>query len=157
MKQAEKHFRGNATRLFRLIQEGVAEGADEVVERVASQTPVDSGSLRANWQVARKDSEVKEFVDGKRSYPNLVATLTQMLHVHRKHKIGFTINEFLIANPTPYAIHIERGLYKRETEKVVEMSNGFFSRQADRGVVKAFEAEDAKTLADAVKYLLRAF
>jgi hypothetical protein len=64
------------------------------------------------------------------------------------------IKELYIANPTPYALNYELGRYPRESDKVT--SEGF-SRQAPKGVVGAFEKQDANTLSNSVLRQMKGF
>ena len=155
-KTAAKHFKGNVTTLFALMQEGVSEGMSVVITRAVQETPEDTGASRANWQFVKSLSDVAEFNENKTGHQQVYNQAAKLLDSKTHNKFGFNGNEYYLANPTPYAVNYELGRYPRNTDSPKTTAAGF-SVQAPKGVVNAYEKQDAVTLANTVKTYIKGY
>ncbi len=144
------HFRHNAAAVFRIMEEAIENGLQEVSDRAVAQTPVDTGDSRNNWQGVRTLADVTPFVEGKKT--NDVGTqISRILKMSNSVRPELLVKELYIVNPAPYALDYELGRYPQGTGSPKTTPEGY-STQAPSGVVGAFEKEDGQTLANAIKY-----
>ena len=151
---ATKHFINQVAKVRSNIETAFYESASDVLKDLIDRTPEDTGASKGNWQAVLKLSQVKQFSPSATNKSNAANQLFDIMDTHRRPPLKPLSIYF--ANPTPYSLIYEYGLYKRESEKVVGANGGFFSRQAVGGVVRQFEGEDNAKLGAGLKKRLKA-
>ena len=118
------------------LGQAVASAALQVFSATITRTPVDTGRLRGNWQIAI-DRRPQGIVDRKAN-----AAMTEAKAVIQQFEEG----SIWIVNNLPYAASIEFGLYGDGPK-----TSGGFSRQAPRGMLRVSLTEFDSALRKAVR------
>ena len=118
------------------LGQAVASAALQVFSSTMTRTPVDTGRLRGNWQIAI-DRQPQGVTDRKAS-----AATAEARAVAQQFKEG----SIWIVNNAPYAANIEYGLYGDGP-----LTSGGFSKQAPRGMLRVSIAEFDSALRKAVR------